>query len=157
MKIRLSEIKKNKVIDINIDIDNFNNEYHSSFIKKFNSIEGKIKIQKINDIYILDFNILANLTLISSLSLKEFDDDYEFSDKLYFTTNKELESEDTFLVKDIVDLDNIIYTLIVSSLPISIHAPNEEVIESDEYRVISEDDLDSENTSPFDVLKNLDL
>ena len=56
-----------------------------------------------------------------------------------------------------MDLDNIIYTLIVSSLPISIHAPNEEVIESDEYRVISEDDLDSENTSPFDVLKDLDL
>ena len=159
MKIYFKEINGTKVFDIAIDLKKLNEEYESSTIKKINSISGTIKANKVDDILILDFQIDSNLTLISSYSLKEFDKDFSVDDTLYFTDEEECASEDTLLVKNEIDIDNIIYSLLVTSLPIKLYADDEKVIKGNGYRVLKEGEEDEENeeSSPFDVLKDIEL
>lgn len=159
MKIYFKEINGTKVFDIAIDLKKLNEEYESSTIKKINSLSGTIKANKVDDILILDFQIDSNLTLISSYSLKEFDKDFSVDDTLYFTDEEECASEDTLLVKNEIDIDNIVYSLLVTSLPIKLYADDEKVIKGNGYRVLKEGEEDEENeeSSPFDVLKDIEL
>ena len=159
MKIYFKEINGTKVFDIAIDLKKLNEEYESSTIKKINTLSGTIKANKVDDILILDFQIDSNLTLISSYSLKEFDKDFSVDDTLYFTDEEECASEDTLLVKNEIDIDNIIYSLLVTSLPIKLYAGDEKVIKGNGYRVLKEGEEDEENeeSSPFDVLKDIEL
>ena len=159
MKIYFKEINGTKVFDITIDLKKLNEEYESSTIKKINSLSGTIKANKVDDILILDFQIDSNLTLISSYSLKEFDKDFSVDDTLYFTDEEECASEDTLLVKNEIDIDNIVYSLLVTSLPIKLYADDEKVIKGNGYRVLKEGEEDEENeeSSPFDVLKDIEL
>ena len=99
------------------------------------------------------------MTLISSYSLKDFDKDFSVDDTLYFTDEEECASEDTLLVKNEIDIDNIVYSLLVTSLPIKLYADDEKVIKGNGYRVLKEGEEDEENdeSSPFDVLKDIEL
>ncbi|MBR1581567.1 MAG: DUF177 domain-containing protein [Bacilli bacterium] len=159
MKIYFKEINGTKDFDIAIDLKKLNEEYESSTIKKINSLSGTIKANKVDDILILDFQIDSNLTLISSYSLKDFDKDFSVDDTLYFTDEEECASEDTLLVKNEIDIDNIVYSLLVTSLPIKLYADDEKVIKGNGYRVLKEGEEDEENdeSSPFDVLKDIEL
>ena len=52
------------------------------------------------------------------------------------------------------DIDNIIYSLIVTSLPLNIHQDNEKIAK---IEGVSEDIEDDITSSPFDKLKDIDL
>ncbi|MBO8427013.1 MAG: DUF177 domain-containing protein [Firmicutes bacterium] len=160
MEINLLNYTKNKVIDIEIDLDNLNETYKNSTVSKFNKISGTITIEPVKDIYLLKFSIETNLTLLSSLSLKEFNKDLNINEELFVTTNKDLESEETMFTSNSLDIDNLIYSFIITNLPIKLYAPNEESINNEDYRVIKEEDLIKEkdnSNNPFDILKDLDL
>ena len=66
----------------------------------------------------------------------------------------------SYLSDDEIDLYNIIFSLALTSIPLKIHADDEKEIKGEGYRVIKEEDLKDENevtSSPFDILKDLDL
>lgn len=160
MKINFKDINKVAETDLNIDLKKINEEYSSETIKKFNSLKGNLKLQKVDHILIFDIKFDANLTLISSYSLKEFDKDINIKETLYFTDDEEFLSDDVIFVDNEIDVTNIVFTLALTSLPINLHAPKEEKIEGEGYRVIKEEDLENEDEvkeSPFDILKDIEL
>ncbi len=160
MKFEFIDINKPLELPIKLDLNAFNKMYSNDIINKFNKIDGLIKIEKVNKVYIFKINILANLNITSSLSLKKFDKNFDIKETLYFTNDKEYESEDTEYIDGLLDIDNLIFSLLITNIPITIHAPDEDkVIVGEGYRVIKEEDIEKEQThsSPFDILDDLDL
>lgn len=160
MKFEFIDINKPIELSIRLDLNAFNKTYSNDIINKFNKVEGLIKIEKVNKVYIFKISILANLNITSSLSLKKFDKEFDIKETLYFTNDEEYESEDTEYVDGLLDIDNLIFSLLITNIPITIHAPDEDKeIVGEGYRVIKEEDIEKEQThsSPFDILDDLDL
>jgi len=154
MKIYINSIKDNQAISLdNVEQLNKLNCYFS--IKSFNSIKGIATLNLVDNI--IKLNIKANLalTLVSSYSLKNFNDNIEIDEELFFTDNQEFENDDIFnLDKNYIDLDEIIYSLTVTSIPVDVHQEGEDISSLDGYKIYQEDEI--ENTSPFDCLKDID-
>lgn len=160
MKFEFIDINKPIELPIRLDLNAFNKTYSNDIINKFNKVEGLIKIEKVNKVYIFKISILANLNITSSLSLKKFDKEFDIKETLYFTNDEEYESEDTEYVDGLLDIDNLIFSLLITNIPITIYAPDEDKeIVGEGYRVIKEEDIEKEQThsSPFDILDDLDL
>lgn len=131
-------------------------------LKRVNSCHVNLIINNYEDMLVLQFKIDCNLNLISSYSLKEFDQDFSFKDVLDFSYNEE-DEEYSFVIKDaVVDLDPFILDIIVTNLPSKIIKKGEKLPESgDGFRVLSEDEYlkekETKKDSRWDALDKLDL
>lgn len=161
MRIDFSKVKSFEKIDYIGDLNFYNNTKSLKTIKDYKSVEGVVEIQKADSVIIVKYDIHAVLNVLSTLSGEEFEYPLDVNETLYYTDKKEMDSEDVFYVKEgYVDLDQEIYSLIITSLPLILHKEGEEYPKGKNYRVISEDEIDENdgsNYSPFDKLKDLDL
>lgn len=161
MRIDFSKVKSFEKIDYIGDLNFYNNTKSLKTIKDYKSVEGVVEIQKADSVIILKYDIHAVLNVLSTLSGEEFEYPLDVNETLYYTDKKEMDSEDVFYVKEgYVDLDQEIYSLIITSIPLILHKEGEEYPKGKNYRVISEDEIDENdgsNYSPFDKLKDLDL
>lgn len=161
MRIDFSKVKAFEKIDYIGDLNFYNNTKSLKTIKDYKSVEGVVEIQKADSVIIVKYDIHAVLNVLSTLSGEEFEYPLDVNETLYYTDKKEMDSEDVFYVKEgYVDLDQEIYSLIITSIPLILHKEGEEYPKGKNYRVISEDEIDENdgsNYSPFDKLKDLDL
>lgn len=161
MRIDFSKVKSFEKIDYIGDLNFYNNTKSLKTIKDYKSVEGVVEIQKADSVIIVKYDIHAVLNVFSTLSGEEFEYPLDVNETLYYTDKKEMDSEDVFYVKEgYVDLDQEIYSLIITSIPLILHKEGEEYPKGKNYRVISEDEIDENdgsNYSPFDKLKDLDL
>lgn len=161
MRIDFSKVKSFEKIDYIGDLNFYNNTKSLKTIKVYKSVEGVVEIQKADSVIIVKYDIHAVLNVLSTLSGEEFEYPLDVNETLYYTDKKEMDSEDVFYVKEgYVDLDQEIYSLIITSIPLILHKEGEEYPKGKNYRVISEDEIDENdgsNYSPFDKLKDLDL
>lgn len=161
MRIDFSKVKSFEKIDYIGDLNFYNNTKSLKTIKDYKSVEGVVEIQKADSVIIVKYDIHAVLNVLSTLSGEEFEYPLDINEILYYTDKKEMDSEDVFYVKEgYVDLDQEIYSLIITSIPLILHKEGEEYPKGKNYRVISEDEIDENdgfNYSPFDKLKDLDL
>lgn len=161
MRIDFSKVKSFEKIDYIGDLNFYNNTKSFKTIKDYKSVEGVVEIQKADSVIIVKYDIHAVLNVLSTLSGEEFEYPLDVNETLYYTDKKEMDSEDVFYVKEgYVDLDQEIYSLIITSIPLILHKEGEEYPKGKNYRVISEDEIDENdgsNYSPFDKLKDLDL
>lgn len=161
MRIDFSKVKSFEKIDYIGDLNFYNNTKSLKTIKDYKSVEGVVEIQKADSVIIVKYDIHAVLNVLSTLSGEEFEYPLDVNETLYYTDKKEMDSEDVFYVKEgYVDLEQEIYSLIITSIPLILHKEGEEYPKGKNYRVISEDEIgenDGSNYSPFDKLKDLDL
>lgn len=161
MRIDFSKVKSFEKIDYIGDLNFYNNTKSLKTIKDYKSVEGVVEIQKADSVIIVKYDIHAVLNVLSTLSGEEFEYPLDVNETLYYTDKKEMDSEDVFYVKEgYVDLDQEIYSLIITSIPLILHKEGEEYPKGKNYRVITEDKIDENdgsNYSPFDKLKDLDL
>ncbi len=161
MRIDFSKVKSFEKIDYIGDLNFYNNTKSLKTIKDYKSVEGVVEIQKADSVIIVKYDIHAVLSVLSTLSGEEFEYPLDINETLYYTDKKEMDSEDVFYVKEgYVDLDQEIYSLIITSIPLILHKEGEEYPKGKNYRVISEDEIDENdgsNYSPFDKLRDLDL
>ena len=161
MRIDFSKVKSFEKIDYIGDLNFYNNTKSLKTIKDYKSVEGVVEIQKADSVIIVKYDIHAVLSVLSTLSGEKFEYPLDVNETLYYTDKKEMDSEDVFYVKEgYVDLDQEIYSLIITSIPLILHKEGEEYPKGKNYRVISEDEIDESdgsNYSPFDKLKDLDL
>lgn len=160
MRLDFSKITKKESFSYNPDLEKFNERNYSKIIDKFLNVECTIECEKAEDVYILKYKIAAKMMVHSSITDELFEYDTKTTDTLYYTNKKELESEEVFYEsKDFIELDQEIYSLIVTSLPIQLHKEGEEYPSGENFRVISEDEAYKDNcdSSPFDILDTLDL
>jgi uncharacterized metal-binding protein YceD (DUF177 family) len=158
MKVAFGSIKNTEKLDFSASIKELNSLNNFYSISKFNDCRGSVSFSKVDNILTIDLDLIIDIDLISSYTLKVFNDKMKIKDTLYFTDKNELESDDIFfLEKGILDLEEVIYSLIVTSIPINVHKKGEKYTVSSEYTVYSEDDFKKEKSSPFDVLKDEDF
>ncbi len=161
MKIDFAKVKGKEVIDYSGDLNYFNNFNKSKTIKEFKSVEGKVTLEKADAVLIIKYDINAVLDVFSTLTNEPFVYPIFIDETLYYTSEKEMESEDVFYIKEgRIELEEDIYSLIVTSLPLILHKEGEEFPHGKNYRVLKEDELnedDGSSYSPFDKLKDLDL
>ncbi len=161
MKIDFAKVKGKETIAYSGDLNYFNNFNKSKTIKEFKSVEGKVTLEKADAVLIIKYDIKAVLDVFSTLTNEPFEYPISIDETLYYTSEKEMESEDVFYIKEgRIELEEDIYSLIVTSLPLILHKEGEEFPHGKNYRVLKEDELnedDGSSYSPFDKLKDLDL
>ena len=161
MKIDFAKVKGKETIAYSGDLNYFNNFNKSKTIKEFKSVEGKVTLEKADAVLIIKYDINAILDVFSTLTNEPFEYPISIDETLYYTSEKEMESEDVFYIKEgRIELEEDIYSLIVTSLPLILHKEGEEFPHGKNYRVLKEDELnedDGSSYSPFDKLKDLDL
>lgn len=69
-----------------------------------------------------------------------------------------MDSEDVFYIQEgYIDLDQEIYSLIITSLPLILHKDGEEYPKGENFRVISEDEIDDNDGSGYSPLISLKI
>ena len=123
----------------------------------------KAKVSRYDDFIYVALEISADVVLQCSYSLAAFDYKLKEKDELHFATSKEEGDDDIIIYKgNFIELDQHIFDIISSSIPLSPKAPNAKLPDSGkDYRVISDEELikEKENSfdSRFDKLKDLDF
>lgn len=162
MKIYLNEIA-NKIQryeeDILLDTSNISSYNFVSLDK----VNVKVDVCKISDDLInLNLKILTHAKMLTNIHLNKVDYKININENIIFTLDKQYEDGDIiYLDENYIDIDQLVYSYVVSELPSSIKEEKFDTIEKDNYRIISEDQYQKEHqkrkSSPFDKLKDLDL
>ena len=100
--------------------------------------------------------------MLTNIHLNKVDYKININENIIFTLDKQYEDGDIiYLDENYIDIDQLVYSYVVSELPSSIKEEKFDTIEKDNYRIISEDQYQKEHqkrkSSPFDKLKDLDL
>lgn len=164
MKIDIYKIPNNKILTISSEVIFDNDKYKFSYpLTKINKCFVTAKIKKYEDFINVHLNVSADVRLICSYSLKEFDYDIDNEDDFNFS-NLDSDIDNDFIIYkgNRIDLDDYIYELIISSVPTSPIAPNAKLPKSGSgYRVLTEEELLKEESQKgndkFDILNDLDF
>jgi len=158
MKISFSNIKEREVIPFNSTLDSFFSD-KNKICKRILGSDGEISLEKAGDTLIARFDIDFKVVVLSSYTNKPFDTIIKLRDELYFTDTKVMEDDEMIYVDDEIDLDEVVYSLLITSIPMNLHKKGEELPSGEGYEVMSEDEFlgKSHTDSPFDKLKNLNL
>ncbi len=160
MKIYFNQIKDHEILNYNSLLKDYING-NDRTLKAVNSSSGKIELTKFDHSLIIKLNINFNVDVVSSYTSNVFKTNIKIIDELYFTNSKELGDEDFILINDEIDLDNYIYSLLITSIPLNIHKSGEKLPKGDGYRVLSEEEFKKEKENnggnAFDALKDIDF
>ena len=160
MKIYFSQAKDHELFEYNSLLEDYVDGTDST-LKGINSSNGEIEINKIDHSLIVKVNVLFNIDVVSSYSAEVFKTKIKINDDLYFTNSKSLDSDEFIFVNDEIDLDYYIYSLLITSIPLNVHKPGENLPKGDGYRVLSEEEFRKEKEescgNAFDSLKDIDF
>ncbi len=164
MRLEVNKIPHTKELTLKEVVILDKEKYPSIFpLNDVESVDVIAVAHKYEDFVNLDLKIKAKVTLICSYSLKPFNTVLHASDNLNFAFYEDDAEDDILLLKgNILNLDEYIYDLVISAIPLKPIAPNAKKPESgDGYRVISSDEFELEQkengNSKFDKLKDLDI
>lgn len=157
MKIQFSKITGHEVLDYELELKE-PLLVEASSIKTINSAKGTITLEKADDVYIIKYDIEASLTVYSSITNEPFEYLEEISDTIYYTDKEEFASNEVFYVDEsYIDIDKEVFSLIITSLPITLHKEGEEYPSGENYRVMTEEEYEKEHEGNhfFDALDDL--
>ncbi len=161
MRLQIFNVKDERVFEYDESPKTFNSLNNSKVIKEFKSVKGKITIKKVDKVFFVNFNFNCKLEVYSSLTFEPFEYNHKFNEDLQFANDEKYCDDDTILVdNDELNLDEIVYSLIITTLPIKLTKKGERAPHGEHFRVLSEDEYLKEESSqgnPFDKLKDLDL
>ncbi len=161
MRLQIFNVKDERVFDYNEDVKVFNDLNKSKVIKEFKKVHGKIIVKKVDKIFFVTFDIKSKLEVFSSLTYEPFAYNHNFKEELQFANDeKYCDDETIFVDDDALNLEELIYSLIITTLPIKLVKKGEHAPKGENFRVLSEDEYYEEESSQgnaFDKLKDLDL
>ena len=161
MKLSKQELTSNKIREYLFDfilpkevIDN------NQLILESSPLKVKVTVQYVSYLTIMKIEIKGTLTLASTRTLKPLTYPLNINDDLTIAYDKEEDlSDDIYILEgDELDLDELVTSLILSSLPLKIVGEDEkETFSGDVWEVITEDmyKKHQENTSPFSDLASM--
>lgn len=156
MKLKFSTFKGNEEFVYDFKSQKLNELNHSKDIISFNDASINICSNKVGEILTLNISGKVNLTLKSAYTFKPFEDEISIEEELIYTNNPDYETEEVFYTKEDIDLDEIIYSLTVVSLPTNPHKKGESTDTIEGIKILKEEDLEKES-SPFDILSGIDF
>lgn len=123
-----------------------------------------LKANRYEDFIEVNLEVVANLTLQSSYSLKPFNYKLKTNEEYHFSSIQDDEDSDFIIYKgNKIHLDELLFNLISASIPMSPKAPGEKLnkVDNDEYRLLSQDEYEKEKAEAVDArwskLDNLDI
>ncbi len=160
MRRYFNSFKDDELIEYQVNKTLLNNLNQSKDIQSFNGGIVTFFIKKIDEILEIKIKGTIDLSLISSYSFKPFKTNIEIKDKLYFTDNENYESEEVFLINNMIDFDEILYSLVLVSIPINPYKEGEDTTSISGIKILQEEDVKSE-TFPLSekldkILKNVE-
>ena len=156
MKINRLLLPEGKTINYNEDIDLSyfkGDKYHVRYIK---SCHMNLDVTNYENLITLSFNIKGTVMTTCAYTLEEIPYDYKIHEIIELNGD---ENDDFDIDNNIIDIDEILITLIVSNVPFKVVKKGAKLPSSgDGYRVINEDETNKERKpSPFDVLDDFDF
>jgi uncharacterized metal-binding protein YceD (DUF177 family) len=132
---------------------------HSKNIISFNSAEGEIYAERLDEVIELTFRAKVGIEVVSSYTLKPFVYKMKIDEKLLYSNDPDFDSEDVIYIdSEVIDIEEIIYSLVLTSLPLNIHAPGEKLVSGDGYKIYSEDEIKKDKSNnPFATIDLDDL
>ncbi len=159
MNIYFNQVKDHDEVSFESSLNKFFKE--DALLKKINNCKGTITLNKAENTLIINFNILCNINITSSYTGVPFNKEIKIDDTLYFTNTKSLDSDDIIFVKDLIDLDYYVYSLLITSIPVDAHKDGEKLPKGKDYRVLTEDEYLKEKASSgsnaFSALNDIDF
>ena len=127
--------------------------YHFRSIK---SCHMDLSVINYDELIVLSFKLKGEVMTTCAYTLEEIPYNYNISETVELEGNEDDEFE---IINEQIDIDQIIVTLIVSNVPMKVIKKGAKLPSSGQgYRVLSEEDAAKEkNSSPFDVLDDLEL
>lgn len=156
MKINRLLLPEGKTVNYKEDIDLSyfkGDQYH---VRSISSCHMNLDVTSYEDLVTLSFSIKGTVMTTCAYTLEEIPYDYHIKETIELGDNE----DDEFEIKDnLIDIDEILVTLIVSNVPFKVVKKGAKLPSSgDGYRVISEEEASKEKKpSPFDVLDNFDF
>ena len=157
MKIHRNLVTPAKPIVFDEDIDFSSRDYGSSY-----PLLGLEEVHASGEFYLSDEGLrcAAKVHCVATLSdartCEPFDQRFDFEDDCGLPTSPEEDAEGYLFEGNVIELDELIYCLIHTQLPMCPRKGGSPLPRSGEgYTVYSEDDLmEEEKSSPFDALKD---
>lgn len=156
MKINRSLLEEGKVKEFNEDVDLSYYEGDPYHIRKINSCHLLLKATNYEDLLSLSFKISGEVLTTCAYTLEEIPYQYDIKEEITLTGS----DEDEFLLKgDIIDIDEMLITLIVMNVPMKVIKKGAKLPENgDGYRFISEEDKEKERkNNRFPILDTLEF
>ena len=164
MRLSFFNIQKKESFGYKGNPEIYNKLNNTTNIVSFNSVSGKIGVERIEEVCIIRFKITANLVVRSSVSNDPFNYKLKIDEVLCYTTKKSYVTNDYIILedKDYIEIEEVVYSLIVTNLPIQLHKKSETYPEGENFKVLTEEEYyaqkeNEDEPNAFDVLKDLDL
>ena len=134
-------------------------DYSANYsLKKITDLYVKSVTTLVGNIFQVEINLTAKLSLECAYTLEIFDQDLTIEDVLYFTLDDlDEDSEDIFYERGpIIDLDGYIFGLILSHIPLRVTKPGATLPQGDgtSFVVIDEEtyEKNKHQANPFDAI-----
>ena len=157
MKLNRLLLPEGKTVNYNEDVDLsyfHGDQYHVRSIKSCHMI---LDVTNYDDLITLSFKIKGTVLTTCAYTLEEIPYDYSVKEIIELDGGE----DDEFDINgNIIDIDEMLITLIVSNVPFVVIKEGAELPASgDGYRVISEEEAEKEKKKPsaFDVLEDMDF
>lgn len=163
MRLSFFNIQKKETFNYKGNPEIYNELNHTKNIVSFNSVNGKILVERVEEVCVIRFKIVANLTVLSSVSNEPFSYKEKIDEVLCYTNRKSYATTDYIILeeKDYIEIEEVVYSLLVANLPIKLHKRFETYPEGENYKVLSEEEYLSQKHegegNPFDALKDIDF
>ena len=159
MIIDLIDLITNKEsnIDIDSDVNIPDDLVEGSNIKRLDSIHVKGNIKKVLDEYTFTGTITGNMILPDDLTLDDVSIPINIDFDEIFTENMEDNENNLTIIQNKLDIIPFLWQNIVLEVPLKVIGDgNRNVkIAGDGWRLITEEELESSNNSPFSNLEEL--
>lgn len=155
MKINRLALPNNKKMTFEEEVDFSSYPGDKYHIRRIEKCLVKLEACQYDDLLTLTFNIKGMVISSCAYTLE----DIPYPINIHETINVTGEDDDEFIFdSDILDLDNVILTLIVSSVPMKLVKEGAKLPQDgDGYRFIKEGEENKEKKpSPFDILDDLE-
>ena len=148
------------------EVLNFDKELYKNnpILLDIKSLKGRVEVDYVSNLSLLKISLNGELVLRSTRTLKPVNYKLRVKDNLTITLTKldYIDEDIIYLNEDELNMDDILYSLLIASLPLQVTNEDDEYINGDGYEVISEEEYirrknKSIENSPFASLKDFDL
>ncbi len=161
MRINILRLREQEVLKIEETID-FSSHEQIYPINKMSKVDVVLYAKKVLGYIYVDFKFKANVNVQCSYSLEYFNYTTNVNDSIIFCIDKDVHDEESVLVLGhYINLDEYIYNLIVSSLPLKLVKKGANISYKDDFvKIVKDKQFKNEPkqaSSPFDKLDDIDI
>lgn len=156
MRLNRLTLPVGKEVNFHEDMDFSTYKGDPYHVRSIKSCHMDLSVINYDELIVLSFKLKGEVMTTCAYTLEEIPYNYNISETVELEGNEDDEFE---IINEQIDIDQIIVTLIVSNVPMKVIKKGAKLPSSGQgYRVLSEEDAAKEkNSSPFDVLDDLEL